>query len=573
MADEYKRPYQGLLHDDPYPQEGINWRGLLTGFADIPRGLLSQFSDAIHNPHSQPVLSQEQLNRIDQGDAQGVAAELRAAKPDIIRRGLSALPVVGPLIGAGASIGDQASADTPFDRARSFANTFGTLAMAATPAKKTKYDPMIPRKEFPRELVKEAKDYGHTPMTVAEEQEALNTPQAKQQVKDVREAVRAGDRSLFPDLANRYPEVGPPVIRADVNTGKPYLSKSTTPEAQAVGTARAEIDKQIKAGNYDPLFPVSQRFDARGNYGTWGDTALVRPKKPEIIAKWEDVANDPAALERLMAAWRRGQVTMDQSGNWYHVGQLEEGFLKDFGPTQGPAQFKNVFSTPMAATTSGSTPNANLLTSGFGNFLRGQGLVMPDKSWLTPTPVGGARLLHNMKTYNEILNEGGGNIDMYKHPKPFDFDTAFQGNPNAAVMDEQMTKGGWPNTPGVTGMPPWYGPFTVATRNLAHTVGEEPRNFQGKGWAGFKEYPGKPMIQDVNEVAERTSRVTGQTPDRVMEQYRRMKTPLYGIGAATLLGIPGLLDQTDDSGRPPLTPDNFAEDMRRRRAGLLTGSY
>ena len=55
------------------------------------------------------------------------------------------------------------------------------------------------------------------------------------------------------------------------------------------------------------------------------------------------------------------------------------------------------------------------------------------------------------------------------------------------------------------------------------SIGEEPRNFQAVGWAGFKEYPGKPMIQDVNELAERTSRITGQTPDEVMARYRRMK--------------------------------------------------
>ena len=68
-----------------------------------------------------------------------------------------------------------------------------------------------------------------------------------------------------------------------------------------------------------------------------------------------------------------------------------------------------------------------------------------------------------------------------------------------------------------------HGPFTVATRNLADSIGEEPRNFQAVGWAGFKEYPGKPMIQDVNELAERTSRITGQTPDEVMARYRRVR--------------------------------------------------
>jgi hypothetical protein len=52
----------------------------------------------------------------------------------------------------------------------------------------------------------------------------------------------------------------------------------------------------------------------------------------------------------------------------------------------------------------------------------------------------------------------------------------------------------------------------------------------------------------VNEVVERTSRITGQSPDEVLDQYVRKKTPLYGIGAAGLLGVPGLLDPTDDSG-------------------------
>mgnify|MGYP003352972190 CR=1 FL=1 len=56
--------------------------------------------------------------------------------------------------------------------------------------------------------------------------------------------------------------------------------------------------------------------------------------------------------------------------------------------------------------------------------------------------------------------------------------------------------------------------------------------------AGAKGTKGKPMIQHVNEAIERTSRVTGMTPDEVVERSLVQRTsPLYGGAAGVGLGM------------------------------------
>ena len=56
---------------------------------------------------------------------------------------------------------------------------------------------------------------------------------------------------------------------------------------------------------------------------------------------------------------------------------------------------------------------------------------------------------------------------------------------------------------------------------MAAKRGIKPANLQEVSWAGFKKSEGKPMIQWVNEMIERTVRVTGKSHDEVVEGFVR----------------------------------------------------
>jgi len=63
-------------------------------------------------------------------------------------------------------------------------------------------------------------------------------------------------------------------------------------------------------------------------------------------------------------------------------------------------------------------------------------------------------------------------------------------------------------------------------------------------WAGFKNAPGKPMISFVNEAIERTSQLTGLSPEVVKDLYLK-GMPLYGatgLGVMNRESIMGALD-------------------------------
>jgi hypothetical protein len=64
------------------------------------------------------------------------------------------------------------------------------------------------------------------------------------------------------DLISGYPEVAPPTPSVDKKTGKPYLAKTLSPQAEAMMKARKRVQEDIKAGNYEPYFDVEQRYNA-----------------------------------------------------------------------------------------------------------------------------------------------------------------------------------------------------------------------------------------------------------------------------------------------------------------------
>jgi len=68
----------------------------------------------------------------------------------------------------------------------------------------------------------------------------------------------------------------------------------------------------------------------------------------------------------------------------------------------------------------------------------------------------------------------------------------------------------------------------------AKKAGVQPANFQDIAWAGAKDYPGKPMMQEINEMLGRTSKITGEPQEEVLKGFIRGNKPMYGIGALSI---------------------------------------
>jgi hypothetical protein len=334
-------------------------------------------------------------------------------------------------------------------------------------------------------------------------------------------------------VAREYPDTAPPVLATDPKTGKEFLQKQNSAEAQAVEKVRKAAQKDIDKGNYTPYFDVEKRYYADATkYPLQGRTVTdALPKKQATIDKYTVEFDTPEARARLTQAFREGSKD-PLAKDWYAMGQLEAEFIKEFGEKKGREMFKERFADAMSATTGGADPTANLLMSAYGNFLRQKGVQQPKAAYEFPYPIGGRFASGNMAMYDKVINQGAG-LQAAKTPKRFDFSSNFLGHRDRATIDEQMS-GGF--RPGLL-VPPGdsYGVFEKVVHDLAKAEGVQPANFQDVAWKGLKGVPGKPMIQHVNEAIERTARVTGKKPqDVVRDSLVRGTHPLYGIAGTAL---------------------------------------
>jgi hypothetical protein len=353
---------------------------------------------------------------------------------------------------------------------------------------------------------------------------------------------RAPSRAAYSreELAVRYPETTPPVTRIDKRTGKEFLSKSESPEAAALAAERARVAAELKDEGYTPFFNPEERYyaDPTG-YQLEGNTLDIRPAREDTIAKYEAMANDPAAMDRLRQAYALGSE-YPGAKKWYAMGQLEDAYKRGLGDEEGRSMFKQRFADAMAATTGGMDPDANLRLAQFMNFQREQGNPTPLASFELPYPIGGGKygVMPNVAQYEAIINRGGGLSTA--NPKRFNFSGNFLGDVDRATLDEQMMSGGW--DPKLQ-MPPsnTYGIYEGALGRLAKELGVAPAEAQDVMWAGIKlpkdaSYIPKPMIQIVNDAIERTARLTGQSPDEVVEQVLvKAKRPMYAQGGMAQL--------------------------------------
>lgn len=338
------------------------------------------------------------------------------------------------------------------------------------------------------------------------------------------------------ELAVRYPAVVDPVPKIDRRTGKEFPSKGISPEAKALAKARQETLAQMRTEGFTPYFDPEARYyaDPTG-YNLVGSTRDIRPARADTIAKYEALANDPGALERLSAAYNLGSQ-YPGAKQWYAMGQLEDAFKQTLGADAGRGMFKERFADAMAATTGGMDPDANLRLAHYMNFLRENKQPTPLAAYELPFPIGGGKygVMPNVAQYESLINKGEGLSPA--NPKRFNFSADFLGDIDRATLDEQMMSAWDPKLQS----PPAnaYGIYEGALSRLARELGVPSAEAQDVMWAGIKlpkdpSYVPKPMIQIVNEAIERTSRLTGLSPEEVVEEgLVKGKRPLYAKGGA-----------------------------------------
>src|SRR5262245_4676641 len=239
-------------------------------------------------------------------------------------------------------------------------------------------------------------------------------------------------------MSERYPELGPEVMKQDPITGKLYPSREQSEEAKAVGKVREAARQEIKSGEWTPYYDVSQReyVDPAG-YGRSERTLDVQAAKPETRERHRSIYDTPEGKQRLREAYARGKAHPG-AHDWYAMKQYEDDYIRDFGPDEGRRRFQTDFADAMAATTGGSSPEANFIMSQYANWKRRRGEPLPVTRDL-PSPVGGRFAKGNLDQYEKMINQGQGvTLD---NPKRYAFSGNFTGRRDLATMDEQMTGG------------------------------------------------------------------------------------------------------------------------------------
>ena len=338
-------------------------------------------------------------------------------------------------------------------------------------------------------------------------------------------------------LAEDYPQTLFPKLQADEKTGKLFAGKVTHPEADALKKARTLAQKEIGHGDYQPFFDITQRAHVDpSQYPLTGSTLVdAMPKTPETIAKYEAIAKNPESLAKWQAGFDRAKDS-PLAKDWYAMKQLQDKFIEMLGPEEGVKQFKARFADPMGATTGGADPTSNLMTAAYTNVMRQRGMDVPQEGFDVPYPVYGRYLGQNLAQAQKLHQTGG--LSAATQPKRHNFSGNFLGHRDLSTLDEQMMSAYLdPQTGKPFASPPGnsYGLFQRELNTLADKNKVMPENFQDVTWAGLKEYPGKPMMQEINEMLHRTSRVGDISQQEALENFIRANKPVYKEGGLVAL--------------------------------------
>ena len=351
-------------------------------------------------------------------------------------------------------------------------------------------------------------------------------------------------------LRNEYPQTSFPVSAWDKNKESYYAAKNASPEELALKGARDFAQGEITSGSsaYKPYFDISKRgYVDPTNYPLPGPiTTSVIPKQQKTIDAYTAKFQNPEAIQKWDAAYELAKNSPN-AHHFYAMDQLEKEYVKAYGPELGRQKFKNEFADQMANTTSGVTPTNNLLTAGYVNHMNASGRPLPGHapgeytgySFDAPHPVQGGRIGANLAQSNKYA-EAGNQLNPLENPKRYNFSGDFMGHPGI-TMDEQMM------TPFGMAAPPKgsYGLAELEGAKQAALKGADPTDWQSVTWAGLKALKdskgkelspeelskiGQPMIEDVNQMIHRTSRVLGISQKEALNQLLKNK-PIYGIGA------------------------------------------
>jgi hypothetical protein len=332
-----------------------------------------------------------------------------------------------------------------------------------------------------------------------------------------------------------------------------FYSKGKTTQELELEDALGPIDKDIKAGNYEPFYDPSKRYDADVSQfpATQGKTAdLLHSKMAHHRKRINKEAAMPEVLQGLKAAYDK-KATDPGAVNWYMMGQLYDDFIATLGPTLGPVMFKQKFMDSMAATTGGMSPAQNWRLAQYGNEMAAQGKsAVPElgAAHQLPTGSGGGKYspVKNLEQHDKMMRQGY--IDLITNPKRHNFSRNFGGDPMVGTLDEQMSelmRGGLrqgrskAKAFGKTD----YGPYEKVLIQEAKAMGITPRQLQEIAWAGHKGDPGKPMIEIINEAIARTSRLTGMDPEEVVRRgIIRSEIPVYSNNPEAMLAVSQMID-------------------------------
>ena len=338
-------------------------------------------------------------------------------------------------------------------------------------------------------------------------------------------------------LAEDYPQTLFPKLQADEKTGKLFAGKVAHPEADALKKARTLAQKEIAKGDYQPFFDITQRAHVDPTqYPLSGNTLIdAMPKTPDTIAKYGAIAKNPESLAQWQAGFDRAKDS-PLAKDWYAMKQLQDKFIEVLGPEEGVKQFKARFADPMGATTGGADPTSNLMTAAFTNVMRQRGLDVPQEGFDVPYPVYGRYIGQNLAQAQKLHDTGG--LSAATQPKRHNFSGNFLGHRDLSTLDEQMmsayidpqTKKPFASPPGNS-----YGLFQRELNTLADKNKVMPENFQDITWAGLKNYEGKPMMQEINEMLHRTSRVGDISQQEALENFIRANKPVYKEGGLVAL--------------------------------------
>jgi hypothetical protein len=349
-----------------------------------------------------------------------------------------------------------------------------------------------------------------------------------------KQALREG--APYPQYAEQYPPTAPPALKKDPKTGKEFLGKVASPEAEQFMKSREAISEEMKQG-YEPYYDPAKRFlvDPSKYPGRNVDTLTIQPARQKTIDQYLKEIDAPITRERLRAAFERGKE-LGNANDWYFMGQLEKDFVNELGAKEGRKAFLNRFASGMAATTSGNNPTTNLLMSHYLNYLEQRGLPMPTAGHQLPSPVGGRYGMSNVEDYMRMREAGGYAGFGADQPKMHNFARSFIGDLDRAVMDDQMAKGmvGHAADPNFAdrARKQAFGLLEAPLHAEAAAAGVRPGAYQDVAWAGFKNEPGKPMISHINDAIERTHRLTGMPRDEIVRRgLIRNEIPLYGFSA------------------------------------------